>query len=166
MQTYQEYLFFLNRYKHLVYTQAAKNLFSYVVYPLNNAKENEKTRGPQDNYNDYDREDMKRFKIDGKLVIPDGPYKIETYHIFRPGLKDPVIEKKKFGPSQLENFAYLIEQVTNTQFPKLIDQYASKDCDFRFACIDRDDVDLGEFKYFYDCSEALTKKLKVYWKLD
>lgn len=149
MQTNQEYRYFLDRYKHIVYNITAKDLFSYVIYPL--SRDRNPTRGPQDNYKNYDREDMARFKVDGKLVIPDGPFKIETYHIFRPNIQDPVIEVKKFGPSQLENFVTLIGGVTDTQFPKLIENYASRDCDF---------------KYTKDCAQDLTRRLRDYWKLD
>lgn len=159
MQTYQEYQFFIQRYKDIVYAKTAENLYSYVVYPLCRPKRGKpQTRGPQDNYKDYDRTDISRFKVDEVLaenkhehiVVPDGPYKISKRHVFKPESDNPVIETIKEGPSQYENFIDIISRVTDTQFPRLIEQYASRD---------------NYFKYTSDCAEELILKLKTLWRL-
>ena len=151
MQTYQEYLYFLDRYRHIVFSFVAERLFSYVVYPIGKGDSERKQR---DNYKDYSREDIRRFytKIDGqrKLIVPDGPFDYVIYHIFKPNNPDPVLEINKLGNGQFENFYRIIAGVTDTQFPELIEKYASKDCD----CT-----------YTKDCIDTLERKLKSFWKL-
>lgn len=155
MQTYQEYLYFIERYRHTVFSFVAERLFSYIVYPLgreSNAQEREQ-RKPRE-YNMYDREDMKRYfvEVDGqrKMVVPDGPFEHVLYHIFVPKKTNPVVEDNKYGNSQFDNFCKIIEGVTDTQFPEFVEKFATRDCDCKNS---------------KDCVDLLEIKLKAYWKL-
>lgn len=156
MLTYQEYLYFIDRYKHTVYSSVAERLFSYVVYPTGHErdpKEREK-RIQRHNYKDYDWYDMVRFYtvVDGqrKLVVPDGPFDYRIYHGFRPPNPDPELFINKLGNTQYDNFCRIISGVTDTQFPDIIEKYASRDCD----CTNSK-----------DCADELKRKLESFWKL-
>ena len=156
MLTYQKYTFFLNRYEHLVYTETAKNLFSYVVYPLCRGKD--KTRGPQDNYKNYDSADIGQLIVNGQIVVPDGPYKINTYHVPNNDKTDFILKTDKIGPSQFENFVAIIKHYCENYFPTLIESYITND---KFSSWNREPP-LDSNKV---CALKLTEKLKELWKL-
>jgi len=100
MLTYQEQQFFRERYESLVYSETAQNLFSYVVYPL--SKKKPQIRGPQENYKDYDKNDIRQLIVNNQIVVP--------------------------GPSQFDNLVNIIKVTCERCFPTLIDTYMNNGC--------------------------------------
>lgn len=114
MQTYQEYLYFLERYRHTVFNLIAESLTDYVDYPAN-------------------RQEEKRILVDGRLKIKEGPYKEFNYHVFKLNDANPTPTCLKIGPKQYNNLVALIRNTVDIKFPSTIEKYASKDCDSKFC---------------------------------
>lgn len=134
---YDDYKFFLDRYRHIVFAFIAQDLYEYVDYPTTKCKK-------------AYRDEVRQFFVNGRFKVPEGPYKTETYHIFMPYILDPVLEVNQIGPSQYDNFIKELEKAVEFLFPRVIENYASKDCDF---------------KYCRDCANDLVARLKRHWHL-
>ena len=116
MQTYQDYLYFLDRYRHIVFNFIAEDLSCYVDYPKNKLEE-------------------KQILVDGRIKIKAGPYKEFTYHVFKYFNRDPTETTLRLGPDQYKNFLIFIRNNVDARFPNVIEKYASKDCDFKFCSV-------------------------------
>lgn len=138
-ENYHEYKFFLERYRHLVFAFIAEDLANYVDEPDINPRTGK-----------YDKTQVARISVNGRLKIPDGPYKEDPEYIFVPGNPDPELRIKKIGPTQYDNFIQIISKTVGVNFKNTIERYASEDCDY---------------KYTRDCATELTYNLKNFWKL-
>lgn len=142
--TYQERLFFLDRYKNIVFGYTTEELFTYTTLLREKLKEL---------YFETDKQQRKKLKayiksIDTfKLDINLDIIKIDQDLPKEKKIKTVEYEIRK---QAYENLHKLVERMGNSRFEYIILKYAERDCDCAFTV---------------DCANELTRKIKELWQI-
>lgn len=133
--TYQERLFFLDRYKNIVFGYTTEELFAYTALLREKLKEL---------FLETDKQKRKKLKA-----------YIKSIDIFKLDIEIPSNTDRDKVEYEIRNETYnsvhkLVEKMGNNRYEYIILKYAERDCDCAFTT---------------DCANELTRKMKEHWQL-
>lgn len=142
--TYQERLFFLDRYKNIVFGYTTEELFAYTALLREKLKEL---------FFETDKQKRKKLKAYIKSIdIFKLDINLDNIKIDQDLSKEQKIKAVEYEirTQAYENLHKLVEKMGNNRYEYIILKYAERDCDCAFTT---------------DCANELTRKMKEHWQL-